>query len=143
MSGNEATTKSKSDEKSDTGGSRLSTIATIVALVLIGAYLLSVYVLWPRVGATTPETEWLRLVDLRGGLEALAFAAAGALLGTTVQRQATNQAEKRADKNEKGADAAKELAGAVRAVQGGGMTLQADGRDPLAGLNAILERYDL
>lgn len=142
MSGS-GTTKPKSDEKSDSGGSRLSMIATIVALVLLGAYLLSVYFLWPRVGAATPEAEWLRLTDLRGGLEALAFAAAGALLGTTVQRQATNQAEKRADKNEKNADAAKELAGAVRAVQGGGMSLQSDGRDPLAGLNAILERYDL
>ena len=36
------------------------------------------------------DREWARLVEIRATLEALAFAAAGALLGTIVQRQAAS-----------------------------------------------------
>src|SRR3712207_7835104 len=45
-----------------------------------------------RVQGSTAE-EWIRYGDLRGSLEALAFAAAGALLGTVVQKQATDRSE--------------------------------------------------
>jgi hypothetical protein len=128
----------------------LSMIATVIAIIVIGAYLLAIWVLWPR-AANTPEIEWLRLVDLRGGLEALAFAAAGALFGTTVQRQATKQAEKNADQerqranaNERAAAGGTALAGAVRAFRGAdAMQVEAGEPNPLAGLAQVADEYGL
>lgn len=67
----------------------LTVLGGLVALVLVAAYLIFLVLL--RADATSPgidPTEWARLVEIRSTLEALAFAAAGALLGATVQRQA-------------------------------------------------------
>lgn len=73
-------------------GLRLSTLTvlgSLVALALIGVFL--VFVLLLRADAmTASDSEWARLVEIRATLEALAFAAAGALLGTVVQRQAVS-----------------------------------------------------
>lgn len=70
-------------------GFRLSTLTvlgSVVALALVAAYL---FFLWILTGKTTAEAdEWARLVELRATLEALAFAAAGALIGQTVARTA-------------------------------------------------------
>ncbi|MEA2548009.1 MAG: hypothetical protein QOE42_607 [Chloroflexota bacterium] len=103
------------DPGASSGAQRLSIIATIVALVLILAYLVAVYLVWSTV-KEAKEGEWLRYADLRGGLEALAFAAAGALLGTTVQRQATQAAEKKADEEKTRADANQQAAEGGRAL---------------------------
>jgi len=71
-------------------GLRLSTLTvlgSVVALALVGIYL--VFMILLRADAVTADDrEWARLVEIRATLEALAFAAAGALLGTIVQRQA-------------------------------------------------------
>ena len=71
-------------------GLRLSTLTvlgSLVALALVGVYL--VFMLLLRGDAMSAnDSEWARLVEIRATLEALAFAAAGALLGTVVQRQA-------------------------------------------------------
>lgn len=76
------------------GGRTLGTIATIVAILLIVVYLVVLFAQWNNVDAA--ELEWSRRLTLFGGLEALAFAAAGAILGTTVQRQVVKKAEEQA-----------------------------------------------
>jgi hypothetical protein len=73
-------------------GLRLSTLTvfgSVVALALVGVYL--VFMLLLRADAVSADDrEWARLVEIRATLEALAFAAAGALLGMVVQRQAVS-----------------------------------------------------
>jgi hypothetical protein len=146
-------TTSGADEKNG-GAAKLSTVATVVAVVVLVGYLVVVYALWQRIPGT-PETEWLRMTDLRGGLEALAFAAAGALFGTTVQRQATKQAEKNADQERARADEKTmqaeggiRLAGAIRgaraAAPSGATTMSADeASGSLARLDDIARQYGL
>jgi hypothetical protein len=69
--------------------SSLTVLGSLVALALIGVYL--VFMLLLRADAVgADDREWARLVEIRATLEALAFAAAGALLGTVVQRQAVS-----------------------------------------------------
>jgi len=69
--------------------SSLTVLGSLLAVVLIGVYL--VFMLFLRADAVTAEDrEWARLVEIRATLEALAFAAAGALLGSVVQRQAAS-----------------------------------------------------
>jgi hypothetical protein len=67
-------------------------IATLVAVLLIGGYLLFLSDLFKVVPGATDAT-WVRYTDIRTGLEALVFAAAGALFGTAVQRQVTSGVE--------------------------------------------------
>lgn len=69
----------------------LSFIAALVAVALVVLYLIFVIVQWGNVEAA--PLRYARRSELVGGLEALASAAAGALLGTTVQRQVTQKAE--------------------------------------------------
>jgi hypothetical protein len=84
--------------------SNLPLVGSVVALALIGAFLLLTGELFGRVAGSTAE-EWIRYSDLRGSLEALAFAAAGALLGTVIQRSATDREARRADENSEAAGA--------------------------------------
>lgn len=77
-----------------TSTTRLTATATIVAVALIVTYVIFLALQWNQVNAT--DLSWSRRSDLLGGVEALAFAAAGALLGTTIQRQVTRKAEDQA-----------------------------------------------
>jgi hypothetical protein len=77
--------------------STVSFVGTILAVILIGMYVLVTNNLFNFV-RVSPE-EWARYTDLRNGLEALAFGAAGALLGATLQKQAADRAAARADDN--------------------------------------------
>ncbi|MGH8975131.1 MAG: hypothetical protein ACRD0C_18255 [Acidimicrobiia bacterium] len=66
----------------------------------VGGLLLFVYIglviaQWANVDV--PDKPYARRTDLLDGLEAVAFAAAGAILGTTVQRRVTKKAEEQAD----------------------------------------------
>ena len=136
------------------GATSLSTIATVIAIVVLVVYFIAIFLVWQK-APSAPDAEWLRLTDLRGGLEALAFAAAGALFGTTVQRQATKQAEKnadqeraRADEKEKQAEGGLKLAGAIRGAQAGlpsGAVAMGNGGtdDRLAQLAEIAREYGL
>jgi cell shape-determining protein MreC len=72
-------------------------------LVLVGFAILLIYV--TKRASTKDQTLWDRLIYVYGSLEAMAFAVIGAVFGTTVQRQVTNQANKRADANGKQAQA--------------------------------------
>ena len=66
--------------------STLSVLGSLVALALVAAYL--VLLMFLRADALTAgDQEWARLVEIRSTFEVLVFAAAGALLGTVVQRQ--------------------------------------------------------
>lgn len=73
----------------------LSTLGNALAIALIAAYLVLVFIQWTHAGEA--ELTWVRRSDLLGGIEALAFAAAGAVLGTTVQRKATAKADQRTE----------------------------------------------
>jgi hypothetical protein len=66
-------------------------ITVVVAVALVVLYLILVVVQWGNVADAA--LVYARRSELLGGLEALAFAAAGVLLGTTVQRQLTQKAE--------------------------------------------------
>jgi hypothetical protein len=71
---------------------------------------------------STDDKSWSRYSYLYGSVQAIAFAAAGALFGTQVQRQQTKHAvdlakdaQRRGDDNADAAAKGKALAGAVRA----------------------------
>jgi chemotaxis protein histidine kinase CheA len=74
------------------------------------------WILFYMFGETkTAETEWTRAVNLFQGVEAVAFAAAGFIFGKDVHRARAENAEKRADANEKEASKGKALAEVVKA----------------------------
>jgi hypothetical protein len=70
--------------------------ANIIAIVALGAFLLFTWTLYKRVDAAT-ELNWGRSLYLLGGVEAIAFAAAGYIFGKEVHRQRADQAVKDAD----------------------------------------------
>ncbi|MGH2445234.1 MAG: hypothetical protein ACRDGD_04265 [Candidatus Limnocylindria bacterium] len=70
--------------------STLTVLGSLVGLAFVVVYFVFMFVM--RADAVSAgDREWARLVEIRGTLEALAFAAAGALLGTLVQRQAVSR----------------------------------------------------
>ena len=77
--------------------STVSIVGSIAAVILIGAYLLVTNSLLGFV--RVPAEEWARYTDMRNGLQALAFGAAGALLATTIQKGTADRAASRADEN--------------------------------------------
>ena len=77
------------DDSTRTTG--LPLFASVLAAVLLVIYFVFASLQWADVEAV--ELTYTRRADLLGGFEALAFAAAGAILGTTVQRQVTRKAE--------------------------------------------------
>jgi hypothetical protein len=106
----------------NSGGGTLPTIVYVIAVGLIAAYLLAVALAWGAVGEAAEV--WSRHASLLGGLEALAFSAAGAVLGVTVQRPVVKAAEKRARENESDAKAGTAVVASLQSkIQNtGGMT---------------------
>jgi hypothetical protein len=84
------------DSTSNKSAAAISGWALAAALFVLLAWLVMLLWLVVRVGST--EVEWARLFTVLSSLEAVAFAAAGALFGTTVQRQRVKEAVDRADK---------------------------------------------
>ena len=83
----------------------LTPTAVKVAVFVVLVYMVAVFFLWRDAGSA--DLLWTRRLYLLGGLEALAFAAAGAIFGVAVQRpkvaeeqQLRTQAEKRASEAE-------------------------------------------
>jgi hypothetical protein len=101
------------DDTQNSGAGTLPMIAYVVAIGLILAYLVAVALAWGVVGEAA-ET-WARRIELLGGLEALAFAAAGAVLGVTVQRPAVRAAEERAEASAQDARAGRAVIAAAEA----------------------------
>jgi uncharacterized membrane protein YbhN (UPF0104 family) len=128
--------------------------ALVLAIVLVVVYLVLVGFAW---GKTGEEAEsWARRIVLLGGIEALAFAAAGWLWGKEVSRQTIEQANARANeandgRSEAEAQATTAKADAVAAAQALRMLGPAlEQSQSLAGnaaaqprqlATAILERY--
>lgn len=88
----------RADDGESKGKNLLSFTQGIVPLIIAVAVL---YIFWDLVrmmmGLTkAPELEWNRAAYLFGGVEAIAYAAAGFLFGREVHRQRAEQAEQRA-----------------------------------------------
>ncbi|MEJ2539930.1 MAG: hypothetical protein P8188_08175 [Gemmatimonadota bacterium] len=92
---------------------RLSGWSLAVAIaVLVGFGLMVAYVVG-QVGAD--ETTWTRLAWLLSSVEAIAFGAAGAVFGASVQRDRAVAAERRAEDNQRDAVAGRTLAESIKA----------------------------
>jgi hypothetical protein len=98
---------------------RLTGTALWIAVsVLAGWGVLTAFMI--RFSFTADELHWTRLAWIFSSLEAVAFGAAGALFGTTVQRQRAERAEARADANERDASHGRALAETLVAEGVGG-----------------------
>jgi hypothetical protein len=71
--------------------SALTLTGTLMGVALVAVYLSLVQTLIGKTGKEVLDAEWIRLTTLLNGLQTLAFAAAGALLGTAVQGQVTKK----------------------------------------------------
>ena len=116
--GTSMSTVPENDAKS---GVKLSGTAIAVAVAAVVFWAATSLILLLNTGASEPA--WTRMAWVFGSIQAIAFAAAGALFGTTVAREQTQQAEKRADNAEARAGANEKLATAGRAL---GASLQAE-----------------
>jgi hypothetical protein len=103
-------------------GTPLGGIALVVALVVILVWL--AFLIWLVVDIGTSELTWSRLLIVLGSVESVAFAAVGALFGTSVQRQQVEDfrhragvAETHAEANQAAALNGHKLAAAVKATQ--------------------------
>lgn len=103
---------------------QLSRAATAVAISAIGVWALFTVILCFYVGRD--ELQWSRLTWLFGSVQAIAFAGAGALFGTVVQKDRADQAEKRAESAQADADAQRDAAVKGRALAS---VLQAEATD--------------
>ncbi|MFJ6772704.1 hypothetical protein ACIQOV_17370 [Kitasatospora sp. NPDC091257] len=147
-------TESTSDEagggtRDAAAGASLAGTALVVAVTVIALWL--GLLAWLAFNAEASDVTWSRLLVVLGSVEAVAFAAVGALFGTTMQRQRvadltarTEAAEARADANATAALNGHRLAAAVQATRtpGGGPDteqLSAEGR---SGKDPLLELAD-
>jgi hypothetical protein len=103
----------------------LKGVALWIAVIAIAIWLgFSIYLL---VNAkSSSDLTWTRMAWVFGSIESVAFAAAGALFGTAIQREQTVKAEKRADSAESDAASTKELATKGQAFAA---VVQADGME--------------
>jgi len=67
----------------------------------------------------TSDVRWTRMAWVFASVEAVAFAAAGLLFGSTVNRRRAERAEETATANERDAHAGRALAAALKAEDGG------------------------
>lgn len=96
--------------------------AAVIALVLWAAFTAFMIA---RTN-TDSELQWTRLAYLFASVEAIAFAAAGAMWGTTINRERAEQAEKRAAVNERDASNGRALAASQIAEAGELVDLSSD-----------------
>ena len=102
------------EDDSPTGTTRLTIPAVIAALFALAA--LAAFTIYMIVQADTDsEVTWSRLAWLFSSVEAIAFAAAGALFGARVHRERAEKAESEARKYAGEAARGKALAAALKA----------------------------
>jgi hypothetical protein len=99
--------------------------AFVVAVIVLVAW--SAFTLDMIISSGTAELHWTRLAWLFSSVEAVAFGAAGAIFGSSVQRQRAEQAEHVARQNVQDAQRGRALA----------ETLKADA-DSTAGLGSLI-----
>ena len=96
---------------------------------------------------TDSEVQWARLAYLFASVEAVAFGAAGAMWGTTINRQRAEQAEQRAAVNERDASNGRALAASQIAEAGDLVDLTSDsalqrmGGGPERAASEVLQRH--
>jgi hypothetical protein len=88
-------------------------VAIVGLAVLVGFGALTVFM---TSQVNNSEPTWARLVYVFGSVEAVAFAAAGALFGAQVQRGQTQRAERRAEEAQQKADRHADAAARGRAL---------------------------
>src|SRR5271166_3774291 len=127
----------ESQSEANKSGAPLAGAALAVAVVVIFVWI--GFLVWLLVEVNTAEVAWSRLLVVLGSVEAVAFAAAGALFGTTVQRQRTEDqraradvAESRASANESKAINGQQLAAAVKVSCAPGAPTPAGTRERLS-----------
>jgi hypothetical protein len=85
-------------------------LAALVVLVAFGVFI--AFLVTQR---EAPETPWTRLAWLFASVEAIAFGAAGALFGSSIQRQRAEKAEEEARQNSDTAARGRALAAVIKA----------------------------
>jgi hypothetical protein len=90
---------------------KLHGAALVAALVVLAAWL--VLLGWLAIHTEIADNQWSRLITVLSSLEAVAFAAAGALFGVQIQKQRVQEAQKRADSAENRASEAEKTAAAM------------------------------
>ena len=95
--------------------SGISGIPMVVAIVAIGIWAVFLVVMLRATDAD--EVQWARMTFVFASVEAVAFAAAGAVFGVTVQRERVKSAEEKAETNAR--DAANGRALAMVAISDG------------------------
>jgi hypothetical protein len=93
---------------------RLAGVALIAAIVALVAFAAFTAYMITQADAEN-EITWTRLAWLFSSVEAIAFAAAGALFGASVQRERAEKAEEDARQNAEAAARGRALAAAVKA----------------------------
>lgn len=110
---------------------QLSRAAVAVAILVLAAFAGFVVFLIGQVGED--ETEWARLAWVFASVQAIAFGAAGALFGSSIQRERAEKAEDAARANAQDAANGRALAEAIKAEapeEPGGGNLESLGAGP-------------
>jgi hypothetical protein len=116
-------------------------VAAIIALVLWAAFI----VVMIYGSGSYAEIQWTRLAFLFASVEAVAFAAGGALWGASIQRERAEKAEAAAEANRQDAANGRALAAAVAADESAaadgaaGLDQPFGGQSPAA--SAVAERH--
>jgi hypothetical protein len=126
----------------NTGQSRLSTPTVVAAFLVLIAFGILVAYLIGQIDQSN-EVRWTRLSWIFASVEAIAFGAAGALFGSTIQRQRAENAESAASENASAAANGRALAITLKAddpeVAGG--TFEALGADVSPQAVAVAKRH--
>jgi len=92
---------------------QLSTTARFVAALALAAF--GIFVVYLVAQVDEDDVEWSRLAWIFASVEALAFGAAGALFGSSIQRERAEKAEQAASENAQDAANGRALAEAIKA----------------------------
>jgi len=85
-------------------GSKLTGLGAVVAAIVVMAWLVIVAVLLFRSSdVAVTDSVWSRMLVVLSSIEAVAFAAAGALFGTTIQQRRVQDAKDEAERTKKDA----------------------------------------
>jgi len=96
--------------------SQRGTPSTLALAVAVAALVIWVgFAIYLLANSGTDEVQWARLAWVFGSIEAVAFAAAGLLFGSTINRQRAEKAEARADANQQSAEGGRALSAALKA----------------------------
>jgi hypothetical protein len=105
-----------------TGLSGVPMVVAILAVAIWAAFLVVMLL-----ASDSEDKTWTRLTFVFGSVEAIAFAAAGALFGVSVQRERVQKAEQKADAHARDAASGRALAAINVADEAA-----TEGRDPAA-----------